>query len=333
MIRIAIDAMGGDYAPEEIVQGALAVAGPELNIQLVGDVAQIEKVMVQFQKGATGYIDLIEAKDIINFDEEPVKAVKSKPDSSLVRSFMQVANGDADGVVSAGSTGAVLAASLMILKRIKGVKRPGLLSILPAPKGPTLFMDVGANNEAKPSHLLGFAEMATIFARDVMGLVNPTVGLLSNGEESVKGNDLVVEAHNLMARSSHINFYGNVEGRDVLRKTVDIVITDGFTGNVCLKLMEDTAGLMIEEVKKVAMSSFSSRLGGLLLKRKLRSFKKTIDPEEYGGAYLLGVRGLVVVCHGNSSKKAIANAITYAARAAKEQFTARLEETVKNGGH
>jgi glycerol-3-phosphate acyltransferase PlsX len=177
-------------------------------------------------------------------------------------------------------------------------------------------------------HLLEFANMASIFAEDVLAISNPSVGLVSIGEESIKGNELVLEAHQLMASSPQLNFYGNVEGRDIVRNVVDVVVTDGFTGNVCLKLMESTSSLIVEEVKRAASRSLPAKIGGMLLRRQLNDFKKSIDTEEYGGAYLLGVRGLVVVCHGNSSRKAIASALKYAARASRQNLVSKLEERI-----
>ncbi len=326
---IALDAMGGDYAPDEIVLGAAAVASPSLKVTLTGRRAEIERCLAEAGSSSAKYLDIVEAPEVISFNEDAVKAVRAKTNSSMVIACREVAEGRADGVVSAGNTGAMLAAAMFNLKRIKGLKRPGLCAVLPTPGKPTLFIDVGANSEVRPIHLLEFAHMASIFAQDVLEVTNPSVGLVSIGEESIKGNDLVLETHGLMADSPHLNFYGNVEGRDILRNVVDVVVTDGFTGNVCLKLMESTSSLIVEEVKKAANSSLKARIGGLLVKKELMEFKKSIDTEEFGGAYLLGVRGLAVVCHGNSSRKAIASALKYAARAAEQKLIGKLEERIK----
>ncbi len=322
---LALDAMGGDYAPREIVLGAAAVAGPALKLSLTGNPDEIEKALAGADAGARKFIEIVEAPEVIGFDEEPAKAVRTKQNSSLVAACREVAQGRADGAVSAGNTGAMLAAAMLQLRRIPGLKRPGLCTILPTPGKPTIFIDVGANSEARPVHLQQFAIMAGIFIEEVLGVVNPSVGLVSIGEESVKGNELVLEAHALMAQSSQLNFYGNVEGRDIIRSVVDIVVTDGFTGNVCLKLMESTSTLIVEEIKRAARSSLLAKIGGALLKRRLNEFKKSIDTEEFGAAYLLGVRGLVVVCHGNSSRKAIASALLNAARASRQNLTGKLE--------
>ena len=325
---IALDAMGGDFAPDEIVLGAAGIASPSLKVLLTGRPDEIERCLAAADPEARRFLEIIEAPEVIGFDEDPVKAVRAKTDSSLVAACRAVAEGRADGVVSAGNTGAMLAAAMFNLKRIKGLKRPGLCAVLPTPGKPTLFIDVGANAEVRPVHLLEFANMASIFAQDVLEVANPSVGLVSIGEESIKGNELVLEAHALMAASPFLNFYGNVEGRDIIRNVVDVVVTDGFTGNVCLKLMESTSSLIVEEVKKAAGRSLMAKLGGLLIKKELTDFKKSIDTEEFGGAYLLGVRGLAVVCHGNSSRKAIASALRYAARASEQRLISKLEERI-----
>lgn len=325
---IALDAMGGDFAPREIVMGAVGVAGPALRITLTGRTAEIERYLADAPAGVRDYINIVEAPDVIGFDEEPAKAVRNKDNSSLVAACREVAEGRADGMVSAGSTGAIMAAALIKLRRIKGLKRPGLCAILPTPGRPTIFIDVGANSAVRPIHLLEFAIMGGMFAEQVLDLKNPSVGLLSIGEESVKGDEVVLEAHRLLASTPGLNFYGNVEGGDIVGKVVDVVVTDGFTGNVSLKLMESTAALIVDEIRRVAASSLTAKLGGLLLRSKLREFKKSIDTEEFGGAYLLGVRGLVVICHGNSSRKAIASALKYAARAAQQELITKLERRI-----
>ena len=330
---LALDAMGGDFAPEETVLGAAAVAGPALKIFLTGRRAEIERCLAAAGSALSGearrHLEIVDASEVIGFDEEPTRAVRAKEDSSLVVAASLVAEGRADGMVSAGNTGAAMAAALIKLRRIKGLKRPGLCAVIPTPGKPTIFIDVGANSEARPGHLLEFASMASIFAREVLDVANPSVGIVSIGEESVKGNDLVLEAHRLMAATPELNFYGNVEGRDIVRNVVDVVVTDGFTGNVCLKLMESTSSLIVEEIRKAAGASLPARIGGLLLKKELADFKKSIDAEEFAGAYLLGVRGLVVVCHGNSSRKAIASALGYAARASRQNLVGKMETRIR----
>lgn len=325
-IIIALDAMGGDFAPEEVVLGAAQAAGPSLRIALFGRRAEVEGYLAD--SPAREFIEVIDTPEVIGFDEEPARAVRTKEDSSLVRAVRSVASGETDGIVSAGNTGAAMAAAMLNMRRIKGLKRPGLCAVLPTPGKPTLFIDVGANSAVRPVHLLEFANMASIFAEDVLGVANPSVGLVSIGEEAIKGDEVVLEAHKMLVDAPHLNFYGNVEGRDIVRGVVDVVVTDGFTGNVCLKLMESTAQFIVEEIKKVATSSTTAKLGGMLLKGKLKEFGRRIDPEEFGGAYLLGVRGLMVVCHGNSSRKAIANAVRYAGRAAESGLVEKLQNRI-----
>lgn len=323
---IALDGMGGDFAPDEIVNGALQAASPSLRIKLTGQAERIDRYLSTVAGPARQWIEIIDAREVIGFDEEPAKAVRAKRNSSLVRACDEVAAGRADGIVSAGNTGAVMAAAMLGLRRIRGLKRPGLCAVIPTPGKPTLFIDVGANAEVRPIHLLEFATMAGIFAEDVLAVKNPSVGLVSIGEESIKGNETVLAAHRLLSEAPDINFYGNVEGRDIVRSVVDVVVTDGFTGNVCLKLMESTSSLIVEEVKKAAGHSTLAKIGGLLMRKELKKFKKSIDTEEFAGAYLLGVRGLVVICHGNSSSKAIASALRYAGRAAQRGFIGKLQE-------
>lgn len=326
-VTIAVDGMGGDYAPQEIVFGVADAVRQDLRVILTGPSREIGTCYLKLpDKQVIKFIKVVNTTQVIGFDDK-ASIVRHRVDSSLVRAVDQVASGDADGVVSAGNTGAVAMAAIMRLKSIKGV-RPGLLSILPTPNKPTLFMDVGGNAENKPEHLHDFAKMATIFATDIMDIPNPSVGLLSIGEEAVKGNSLVLGAYDLLEDDYFINFYGNIEGRDIVRNAVDIVVTDGFTGNVCLKLMESTSSLIIEEVKKAARKSTSAKIGGMLLKPQLQEFKESIDSETFGGAYLLGVNGLVVICHGNSSRKVIANAIRYAEKAAREGLVRKLQRAL-----
>lgn len=323
---ISLDAMGGDHAPDEIVMGAAMVASPGIQVTLTGHQDEIERCLEGVDGGARQYINIVNATEVIGFDEEPVKAVRNKADSSLVAACMEVEQGRADGVVSAGNTGAMMAASMFKLKRIKGLLRPGLCAILPTPGKPTVFIDVGANAEVRPLHLLEFSHLASIFAEEVLGVERPSVGLLSIGEEAIKGNDLVLDAHSLLRESSHLNFFGNVEGHDIVNNVVDVIVTDGFTGNVCLKLMEGTSAVVVNSIKELALGSITGKIGGLFLKRHLKSFKDSIDPEVYSGAYLLGVRGLAVVCHGNSNRRAIANALKFTARAAEHSLVEKIEK-------
>ena len=262
--------------------------------------------------------------------DTPAEAVRAKPESSLVRSVRAVADGEADTVVSAGSTGAMLAASLLHIRRLSGVHRPGIGVVLPARTGPSVLIDAGANADARPEHLLQFAHMGAVFAEEILGVPEPAVRLLSIGEEDEKGSQLVVDAHELL-RDSGLRFEGNVESRLLLEGGADVVVTDGFTGNVALKALEGTIRTILESLRSELGSSARGRLGGFLIRPAARRIRKRLDPETYGGAYLLGLRGLVVIAHGSSSRVAVANAIALAARGVEHEVVARLEERLGAG--
>jgi glycerol-3-phosphate acyltransferase PlsX len=303
-VRVALDAFGGDNAPEAIVAGALAVAGENVQVLLVGRSADLRSMVPQ----SAGHIEIVDATDVINSGDEPVKAVRRQPDSSLVVAAKLVADGRADAFVSAGNTGAVVAAGLLYVRRMKGVIRPAICVALPALPSPVVFLDIGANAEVRSEHLRQFAIMGQAYASEVLGLLAPTVGLLSIGEEPTKGSAAVIEAHAVLAADASINFAGNVEGRDVLNHVVDVVVTDGFTGNVALKVMEGTATVMFKHMRAAAEESPRAKLGGLLLRPALRALRASLDPEDYGGTYLLGLNGVVIIAHGNSQARGIANA-------------------------
>ncbi len=313
-VRVAVDALGGDRGPEEIVAGALAAAGPDLEPAVYG------------RPGLdTHGLPLVEAGEAIGMDESPVEAVRAKPGSSLVRAVRAVADGDAQAVVSAGSTGAMLAASLLHLRRLPGVLRPGIAVVLPARRGPSVLIDAGANADARPEHLLQFAHMGALFAEEILGVAEPEVRLLSIGEEAEKGSQLVLEAHELL-RESGLRFAGNTESRWLLEGEADVVVTDGFTGNVALKALEGTILTILGSLRSELESSMRGKLGGLLIRPAAGRVRTRLDPETYGGAYLLGLRGLVVIAHGSSSRVAIANAIALAARGVEHDVVARLDE-------
>jgi glycerol-3-phosphate acyltransferase PlsX len=312
MARIAVDAMGGDRGPAEIVAGALEARSDGIEIVLFGD-PSIEAQGLELQP----------ASDVIGMHEKPADAVRAKPDSSLVASVRAVAEGAADAVVSAGNTGAMLAAGLLELRRIPGVMRPAIAVPIPAQRGPSVFLDAGANADARPEHLLQFATMGSVFAEEMLEVTNPAVRLLSIGEEPEKGSQLVLEAHELL-RASDLNFQGNTEGRDLLRGAADVVVTDGFTGNVTLKLMEGTISTILEALRAEITATARGKLGGLLIRPAARKLSRRLDPDRFGGAYLLGLRGLVVIAHGNSSRTAIANAIRLAARGVEHDVVGRL---------
>ena len=307
--------MGGDRAPEEVVAGALEAAGDGIEPILFGPVGL-----------ETGGLDLVETTQVIAMEEKPAEAVRGKPDSSLVAACHAVGEGNADAVVSAGNTGAMLAACFLELRRLPGVARPAIAVVIPAKRGPSVLIDSGANADARPEHLLQFAHMGSVFAEDVLEVRDPQVRLLSIGEEPEKGNQLTLEAHALLAGADGLNFAGNTESRDLLVGTADVVVCDGFTGNVVLKLTEGTIKTVLEELKEEIVASRRGRVGGLLIRPAARGLRQRLDPETYGGAYLLGLRGLAVIAHGNSSRRAIANAIRLAARGVEHDVVNRLAE-------
>jgi glycerol-3-phosphate acyltransferase PlsX len=313
--RVAVDAMGGDRAPDEVVAGALAAAEAGVEVVLFGP-AGLD----------SGGLELVAAGSVVDMAEKPSEAVRAKPDSSLVLAVRAVAEGEADAVVSAGNTGAMLAAGLVHLRRLAGVARPAIALPLPTRAGPSLLLDGGANAEARPEHLHQFGVMGAVFAHEILGVADPLVRLLSNGEEPEKGDPLRIEAHALLAADPGLRFGGNVEARELLRGSADVVVTDGFTGNIALKLLEGTIKELMALLAEEVAQTPRGKLGGLLIRPAARRIRSRLDPDTYGGAYLLGLRGLAVVAHGSSGRGAIANAIALAARGAEQGVVARLAE-------
>jgi phosphate acyltransferase len=314
-IRVAVDALGGDHGPEEVIAGALAARAEG-----------IEPVLFGPEGLETGGLELVSTTQEIGMDEKPSEAVRSKPDSSLVAACRAVGQGRADAVVSAGNTGAMLMACLVEVRRLAGVLRPAIAVVIPARRGPSVLIDAGANADARPEHLLQFAEMGTIFAAEILGLADPGIRLLSIGEEPEKGDDLTREAHDLLAAAPGLRFLGNTEGRDLLEGASDVVVCDGFTGNVALKLLEGTIRAVLEGFREEIGRTALGKLGGLLIRPAARKLRSKLDPDTYGGAYLLGLRGLVVIAHGNSSRAAVANAVRLAARGVQHDVVGRLAE-------
>jgi glycerol-3-phosphate acyltransferase PlsX len=312
--------MGGDHGPEEIVAGALEAAADGI---------------VPILHGPPGLdacgLELVEAPDVIGMDEKPAEAVRAKPQSSLVAACRTVGEGRAEAVVSAGNTGAMLAACLLELRRLPGVFRPAIAIPIPARRGPSVLLDAGANADARPEHLLQFGQMGAVFAEEILELERPEVRLLSIGEEPEKGNQLTLEAHKLLAESG-LNFAGNVESRELLAGAADVVVTDGFTGNVCLKLMEGTIQTLLDALREEIVATPRGKLGGLLIRPAAERLRHRLDPDTYGGAYLLGLRGLAVIAHGNSTRRAIANAIRLAARGVEHRVVERLAERLAQSG-
>jgi glycerol-3-phosphate acyltransferase PlsX len=312
VVRVVVDAAGGDHAPDEVVHGALEAAGPQLHVVFVGDEPTVRALLPREYSHAS----IVPAADVIGYDEEPAWAARTKTESSIVVGLKLVHAGEADAFVSAGNTGAVVAGSLLYVRRLRGVQRPAICTIMPCVPTPIAFLDVGANAECRPEHLRQFAIMGQAFAREVMGIAAPTVGLLSIGEEPSKGTPDVIEAHKLIADDGRITFYGNVEGRDIMNRAVDVVVTDGFTGNVGLKTIEGTARAVMLAVRKAIDASPATKLGGLLLRRQLLRVRAALDPEEFGGALLVGMNAPVVIAHGNSRSRGVAQAVRMARRAA-----------------
>ena len=304
--------MGGDRAPEEIVAGAVAAAEGGVDVLLFGS-AEIE----------SGGLPLVETTSVIEMHEKPAEAVRAKPGSSLVAAHVAVSKGRADAVVSAGNTGAMLAAGLLHLRRLPGVMRPAIAVPIPTEKGPSVLLDSGANADARPEHLLQFAHMGAIFAEEILEIERPEVRLLSIGEEAEKGNQLTLEAHALLS-ASELDFAGNAESRDLLARAADVVVCDGFTGNVALKLMEGTIKTVLDALRSEVEATTRGKLGGFLIRPAARRLRGRLDPDTYGGAYLLGLRGLSVIAHGNSSRHAVANAIRLAARGVEHDVVGRL---------
>jgi len=308
---IAVDAASGEYAPHEIVKGAIKAAQEyKVDIALVGRKSILHVLASRYSK-KLGFT-IIEANQIIEPHEMPIKAVRSKPDSSIVIGMNLVRDGAASAFISAGNTGAVVCAALLNLGKIEGIKRPALSSILHInTAAPILLIDAGANADCRPSYLVQFAQLGTIYAKQILGISSPRVGLLSNGGEETKGNRLIQESHKLL-KKTELNFIGRIEGQDLSKEMVDIVVTDGFTGNIVLKTLEglgDTLQNSLQQVGQVLTSAYRLQGHALLQIVGLGSWAKRVDYREYGGACLLGVNGNVIIAHGRSQSKAIKNAI------------------------
>jgi glycerol-3-phosphate acyltransferase PlsX len=323
MATVALDALGADRGPAEVVAGARLAAGDGIGIRVVGPLGQLP---------AAEGLDVVPAEGAIAAGAEPARAVRVNPGASIVVAAAEVAEGRADALVSAGPTGATMAAATFGIKRIRGIYRPALGVRLPVPGKPVLLLDAGANVEVRPEHLVQFAYMGAAFSSAMLGVESPRVGLLTVGEESGKGTPDVVEAHERLTEAGSLNFVGNVEGRDLPAGAADVVVTDGFTGNVSLKLMEGTAKAVGGAVRDAARSGPLSAIGGLLLRPKLDALRSQLDPDTVGGAVLIGLRKVVVVAHGSSSAEGIANAVRLADRAVREDAVERTAELLRAAG-
>ena len=328
MIRIAVDAMGGDHAPSAVVDGAMAaVRHLAVQIALVGPTAILEGALASHPDWRQLGIEIVEAPDVIAMSDPPAAMLRRKPQASIRVAADLVARKTASALVSAGHTGATVMAAYGAFGTIPGVDRPALVAAIPTRARPAVLVDAGANVECRPHHLLQFAVMGGVYARIALGIERPRVSLLSIGEEATKGNELTREAHRLL-KAAPLNFIGNVEGREIYSGVADVIVCDGFTGNVVLKtsegLVETVEALLGDELR----GTFSSQVGYLLSRRAFRRFRRRVDYSEYGGAPLLGVAGLAIVGHGRSSAKAVRNAIAMAHRFATSDFIHRVEQEI-----
>ena len=332
-IRIAIDAMGGDNAPFSIVAGAVMgyrVLQPNIKLILVGNADCIHREL-EGLKAEKLPIEVIDASEIIDMSDSPIEAVRQKKDSSINVGLMLQKQGKADAFISAGNTGAVMTASLLTLGRLKGVSRPAIAALFPSEEGVSLVLDVGANSDCKAHHLYQFGIMGDLYSKFILKVKNPKVGLLSIGEEQSKGNELTIASHKMLDNSG-LNFCGNVEGRDILKGTADVVVCDGFVGNIVLKFAESTASFMTNRIKQKIRGNLFANIGALLMKPAFRSFKQSLDSAEYGGAPLLGINGVCIICHGNSSPKAIKNAILVAVDMVRKQVNSLIQKKIEANG-
>ncbi len=322
-MRIAIDAMGGDHAPDEIVKGALEAANEwkDTHYILVGDQARIEAALAG---RSAPNLEIRHASEVIETDEEPVRAVRRKKDASMVVAGRLVKEGKADALVSAGNTGALMTVGLLVVGRIEGIERPGLAPILPTKEDQgVLALDMGANMDAKPEHLLQYALMGTIYQRQVLGIAKPRVGLLNVGTEAAKGNELTKAAYELLS-AAPIEFVGNVESRDVLQRNCDVIVCDGFAGNIMLKAMEGSAGMIFGILKQEFSRNWRTKLAAAIMMPGLRGIRKKMDYKEHGGAPLLGVNGVVIKSHGSSDARALKNGL----RQARVALQGKLVQTI-----
>jgi glycerol-3-phosphate acyltransferase PlsX len=327
-MRIAVDAMGGDHAPGRVVDGAVAAARHlGIGIDLVGRRSVIEEVLAAHADRESVDIRLVEATDVVDMAEAPIAALRRKPRASIRVAAEWVASGQAAGLVSVGHTGAAVVAAHAAFGMLPGVERPALAPSVPTRGGSAVLLDAGATVECKPSYLLQFGVMGAVYARAWLGVDRPRVGLLSIGEEATKGNELTRDSHRLL-KASRLRFVGNVEARDIFAGQVDVIVCDGFTGNVALKLSEGLVEMVEDLLGEELQSTFSSQVGSLLSRRAFRRFRRRVDYSEYGGAPLLGVAGLCIVGHGRSSAKAVRNAVAMASRMAESGVVARVGEEI-----
>ncbi len=326
---IAVDAMGGDFAPAHPVAGAvLAARDFGTRILLIGRAAEVEAELRRHRPSGLP-IEIVNASEVVGMDESPVTAFRRKKDSSLRVAAALLREGRAQGMVSAGNTGAVMTTVKMVCGVLEGIERPALCAVVPNLTGPSVWLDVGANIDCRPDHLVQFAVMGHLYAREVLAVASPRVGLMSIGEEDSKGNEITREAFRML-KDSPLNFIGNVEGRDIFNGEADVIVCDGFIGNVSLKAVESAAEAIVHFLKEELGKSFRAKLGYLLARPAFRAFRRKVDYAEYGGVPLLGVRGVAIVCHGGSSARAIKNGVRVALDFHRNHVNDRIEDEIAN---
>ncbi|MBU3875608.1 phosphate acyltransferase PlsX [Faecalicatena sp. AGMB00832] len=327
--RVALDAMGGDNAPGEMIKGAVEAVKQrgDIKILMTGPEELLEKALSEYTY-PKDQIEIVNATEVIETAEPPVMAIRRKKDSSIVVAMNLVKKGEADAFVSAGSSGAILVGGQVIVGRIKGVERPPLAPLIPTAKGVSLLIDCGANVDARPSHLVQFAKMGSIYMENIIGKKNPTVGIVNIGAEEEKGNALVKETFPLLKECKDINFVGSVEARDIPSGAVDVVVCEAFVGNVILKLYEGVGGTLIKKIKGSMMTSLRSKIGALLVKPALKATLKDFDASEYGGAPLLGLNGLVVKTHGSSTSKEVCNSIIQCVTFKEQRINEKIRDVI-----
>lgn len=329
MVNVAVDAMGGDNAPVEIVKGAIEAIqeSKDLKVFLVGREEVIKEELKKYTYNLE-QLEVVHAQEVIETAEPPVMAIRRKKDSSIVKAMYMVKDGTCDAFVSAGSTGAILVGGQVIVGRIKGVERPPLAPLIPTEKGVSLLVDCGANVDARPSHLVQFAKMGSVYMEHIMGVKNPKVGIVNIGAEEEKGNALVKETFPLLKNCPEINFIGSVEARDIPAGVADVVVCEAFVGNVVLKMYEGVAGSLIKKVKEGMVSTFRSKIGALLVKPALKKTLKSFSTDQYGGAPMLGLTGLVVKAHGSSKSVEIKNSILQCIAFKEQKINEKIKEKI-----
>ena len=329
MIKVALDAMGGDNARDEIIKGAMEAVGlrEDIKVFLVGKEELIREKLKAYSYREP-QIEVVNATEVIETAEPPVAAIRKKKDSSIVVGMKLVKDGTADAFVSAGSSGAVLVGGQLLVGRIKGVERPPLAPLIPTEKGVSLLVDCGANVDARPSHLVQFAKMGSIYMEHVMGVKNPRVAIVNIGAEEEKGNALVKETFPLLKACTDINFIGSIEAREIPHGQADVIVCEAFVGNVILKLYEGVGAVLISKIKEGMMSSLRSKIGALLVKPALKQTVKSFDASEYGGAPLLGLNGLVVKTHGSSKAKEVKNSIIQCVTFKEQRINDKIRENI-----